>query len=173
MTAARLIAACSPVSRAAPLLAACLLVSLGGCSPPDDAGEQGPGTDPAQIQAWLASDGFADWDAESDVFPTSEFGAARTYFGARLAASKRGGETEHPLGATAVREFYAADGQTLTGYAYLTRATREDGPGAWFFFESYDLAPSGTPQVAELAAPTCAGCHQAAPDFVQTPWPLR
>ena len=154
-------------------IAAVLILVCCGCGAEDVSTDTGPGTDPAAIQAWLVGDGFAEWDAESDVFATSDFGAARSYFNADLARSKQAGQRAHPVGSTAVREFYAADGQTLRGYAYLTRVTDEAGASAWFFFETYDLSPDGSPQVAAAGAANCAGCHQAAPDFVQTPWPLR
>ncbi len=146
-----------------------------GCGDPDVDLEEwrSPGTDPAQIQAWLVNGGHRAWASETGPIPTSEFGAARTFFGPALAQSVEAGAAVHPLGATAVREFYAEDLTTLTGFAYLTRATDEPGPEGWFWFESYDLTADGDPQSAGLAAPNCVSCHVEGTDFVQTPWPLR
>ena len=152
-----------------------LLVWVVGCGDPDVDREaaQPPGTDSAQIQSWLVSGGHRGWASESGPIPTSQFGAARTFFSPALAQSVEARAAVHPVGATAVREFYAEDFTTLTGFAYITRATDEPGPEGWFWFESYDLTSDGDPQAAGFAAPTCVGCHVEGTDFVQTPWPLR
>lgn len=146
-----------------------LLAGASGCGAPEQAEDEIP----TDVQAWLAADGHGQWEAESQVFATSEFGAARVYVNGALAASLASGDARHPRGAAAVRELYAADGVTLTGFALAHRGGDEPSADGWRFYETYELTSDGTPQTDAYGAPTCVGCHIQGSDFVRTKWPLR
>jgi hypothetical protein len=78
----------------------------------------------------------------------------------------------HPVGAAAVRELYADDFATMTGYSVIVKLAEPAQADSWFCFERLHLKPEGDVHVAEPGAPGCSGCHQQGTDFVRSTLPL-
>ena len=63
-----------------------------------------------------------------------------------------------------MRELYAEDLHTLTGYSVMIKVA-DDPDGGLFWFERFLAQPEAS--VAGRNAPGCTGCHSAQQDFVQ------
>jgi hypothetical protein len=123
------------------------------------------------LHEWLLGREHATWERWSEVGVTLGQGGARVYLNDLLMESLIAERPEHPLGAAAVRELYAEDFTTLTGYSALVKANSEEGNG-WFCFEVLEPGPDVEATTAKVAAPGCQGCHRAGHDFIQSRLPL-
>lgn len=128
-----------------------------GCAPPP--------ADPEALDAWLEAECHRNWPAEAAIHPAGMApGGSRVFANPTLADSLAANHASHPIGAAAVRELYAEDLQTLTGYAVMIKVAADPADG-WFWFERFLAQPK--PSVAARSAPGCTGCHASEADFVQ------
>jgi len=129
--------------------------------------------DPVALHEWVLERGYSEWTSWSEVRPNGGIGGNRVFLNEVLVESLAGGQTQHPLGATAVREQYGEDLETLVGWAVTTRISEDDtGADAWLWFEVFSTEPDATPAVAKPGAPGCVGCHSSATDFIHSTLPL-
>lgn len=146
------------------------LVSALGCG--EVVGEPGevvspPGEDAAQIQAWLVSGAYLEWEV-FDPPPKPDMAAgARVYLSPELAESLRSGATEHPVGAAAVRELMAHDSEEPTGWAINQKIAAGVGAATWSFYEVFSTEVDAAPLVFERGASGCVGCHAEGVDYVR------
>lgn len=155
------------------LLAAC---GGGQASTPDAPVEEPTAvpTEPAALQAWLATREYTAWPAESAPHPSDgpHGGSVRTFVTPDLAASLAAG-TDHPAGAAAVKELFG-DGDTVTGWAVSVKlaADSADGDG-WYWYEVFTTDPSGVAPYQGVGLDLCTDCHAAGDDYVLIPFPLQ
>ena len=129
-----------------------------------------PPSDPRALGAWLRGGGYLNWQSQSQVHRTDEYGGARVFFNPLLVASYTAGAESHALGAAAVRELYKADLVTPKGLALMVKieATAEEDRG-WFWYEVFSFGDDAQPTVAEADAEGCIGCHSGGVDLVLRP----
>jgi hypothetical protein len=150
--------------------------SLIDCEPaPVPSGEIGDDVapaEPAAMQAWLASGGYAGYLAESAPHRSSgAHSTVRTFVNRRLAESLAECASPHPVGATSVKELY--DGEELRGWAVMVKTGDPLGASHWYWYEVFDLGPDAAPAVAGQGHGTCRGCHDGGLDAFRSPWPLQ
>ncbi|MGB1277950.1 MAG: hypothetical protein ACPG77_19545, partial [Nannocystaceae bacterium] len=125
------------------------------------------------LHGWVLDGQYSEWMSWSEVLPNGGIGGNRVFLNDVLAESLADGQTHHPLGATAVREQYGEDLETLVGWAVATRISADDTSAeAWLWFEVFSTDPDAEPAVAKPAAPGCVGCHGNATDFIHSTLPL-
>lgn len=144
--------------------------------PPGSAldGEQVP-TTTEDLFAYLTSGEYKRFAHESAVHSSAgpHGGAVLSYVNALLDGSLRSVATAHPAGAASVKELYASDRVTLTGWAVSVKTSpqSDDGQG-WYwreFFSTTDAAQS----IGGQGSTACVGCHAAGNDYVRIPYPLQ
>lgn len=132
--------------------------------------ENAPTDDECSLAAWLEDERYAQWPAESQVHASAgpHFGDVRTFINTPLNDSLQAQAAAHPVGATAVKELYG-DGDTVQGWAVMSKLTEEGEGGAWYWFELYqdELKADGT------GVGVCVNCHESGSDFVLTGFPLQ
>jgi hypothetical protein len=157
------------------LLAIALVgVACAGTAETIPAGGDGapPPTEPAALDQWFASGEHRQWERWSQVGPTLGSGGARVFLSASLAESLLTQSHRHPAGAAAVRELYADDFATLTGYAILVKIAEPGEADSWYCFERLNMNPEAEAHVTEPGAAGCSGCHRQGKDFVHSTLPL-
>lgn len=133
---------------------------------------------PAALQTWLATRQYEGFAHEAAV-KSSEgpHGKVRVFVNPLLAESLAAGASSHPLGAAAIKELYAQDGTTLSGWAVEVKVAASSDSGGrgkgWYWYEAFGTSASATPEVSALGAAGCTGCHAEGRDYVTTTWPLR
>jgi hypothetical protein len=149
-------------------LGAALLCALLACDEaPDDALAVPDDSDLPAIQAWLHSGAYLEWERHDPVPGPGMSGGSRVYLSPELAESLRAGNSNHPVGAVAVREIVDAnDSTTMLGWAMNHKLEAGPGGDVWFFYEVFSTEPDAAPLVAERGAPGCVGCHADGQDFV-------
>lgn len=128
----------------------------------------------ASLNAWLREKKYASFRGESAVHSSSgPHGKVRTFVNESLAASLDAASASHPRGAAAIKELYASDGVTLTGWAVEVKVEAESNAGkGWYWYEVFDTAPGATPVADGTGLPGCTGCHgSGARDYFKSPWP--
>lgn len=133
-----------------------------------------PPDDPVELHQWLLHDGYAEWEAESEVHPADNAGGVRVFLNPVLSDSLADHNQVHPAGAAAVRELYEPDLATLRGWSALVKveASADVRPDAWMWLEVFETDANAAPLVAALGASGCTGCHGQGVDFVQSTLPL-
>jgi len=133
--------------------------------------DTGSGSDrPAEVEAVLTAiedESYTQWEAEPEPHPpigNSPHGEVRTFFNAALAESMGAGNTEHPVGAAAVKESWA-DGE-IAGHFVEVKVAEGTGEETWYWWS--DLAG-----VDDVGVQGCLGCHSAGVDYVTTPYPFE
>ena len=125
----------------------------------------------AELQAWLATGGYADFLPESAAHPSvGPHGRVRTFVNRQLATSLTSCSESHPLGSAAVKELFTEAG--LRGWAVMIKTEAGPGANAWYWYEVFSTATDATPAVSGQSAGTCTGCHDGGLDAVRTRWPL-
>src|SRR5439155_1403147 len=77
-------------------------------------------------------------------------GGIRIFYEPLLLDSLRAHKAEHPAGAAAVVELYAADHATRIGWAVSVKvAAQSDGGFGWFWMEALDHGPNVPPQFVD------------------------
>ena len=135
-----------------------------------------PAGDPAAVNAWLQKKEYQAWTKESaarDFTPGAggHSGTVRAYLNPKLDASMKAGDAEHPVGSSAVKEFFQGD--TLRGWAmYVKTQEMSEGGKGWYWYEVFETKP-GASSVGGQGSSTCTGCHSSGKDFVRVPYPLK
>ena len=106
--------------------------------------------------------------------PHSKFGLpVRVFLDPTLDASLRAGNTEHPAGASAVKEMFNATG-VLEGWAVMVKTGAESNDGnGWFWYETTDVADRSNIVAAGNGVTLCYSCHAGGDDFVLTAYPFQ
>jgi hypothetical protein len=135
--------------------------------PPPSDPVSAPGEDAVEIQAWLVSGAYLEWEVFDPPPKEGMAAGARVYLSPALSESLRSGATEHPVGAAAVRELIAEGGDEPTGWALNQKVEPGLGPQTWSFYEVFSTEPDAAPLVFERGASGCVGCHAEGVDFVR------
>ncbi len=90
-----------------------------------------------------------------------------------LDASLKAGSSEHPVGASVVKEMFTEDG-VLQGWAVMVKTSAEsDGGKGWFWMEVTSTTDPSEPVAVGNGVPLCTSCHSIGNDYVLTDYPLR
>ncbi|MCR9163876.1 MAG: hypothetical protein ACE37F_22505 [Nannocystaceae bacterium] len=120
------------------------------------------------VLAAIEDESYQEWEAEPEPHPpvgnSPHPGEVRTFFNAALATSMGAGNTEHPVGAAAVKESWM-DGE-LAGWFVEVKVAEGEGGDTWWWWS--DLA-----DVDATGVGGCTGCHAAGIDFVTTAYPFE
>ncbi len=143
-----------------------------GC--PSNDSSTGAGAErPAEVEAVLAAiedESYTSWEAEPMVHPpgggSPHPNNLRTFFNPALATSMGMSNTEHPVGAAAIKESW--DGDELVGWFIEVKIAEGAGPQTWYWWS--DLAGVDTVGAAGVG---CSDCHAAGVDFVTTEYPFE
>lgn len=149
-----------------------VLTACAGAVGQEPSMSEAPPAESETLDEWLQAGGHLGWQSWSEVGPTLGSGGARVYLSASLVNSLDRAEPTHPPGAAAVRELYADDFTTLTGYSALIKVDTVGDAESWFCFERLSLEADAEVHVAERGSPGCAGCHGQGHDFVRSTLPL-
>ena len=144
-----------------------------GCAPAAGDAQSPPQGTPAAIDAWLAAGSYkaAGWKCE----PASHDGRGSSPHGKNLVCNNTKvtatvAGAKYPFGAASVKELFAADGTTITGYA--TGLKLKDGAsdgGKWYWYEKFNGAVVFNGKGKMDNSDTCSSCHvKATGDFVFT-----
>lgn len=144
--------------------------------------EPPPGVDPdrvpassAELFAWLQAGRYRAFAAESAVHTSAgpHGGSVRTYVNAVLEASLGSGNATHPAGSAAVKELFAPDRSTLTGWAVEVKLQDDsDGGRGWYWYEVFSTTDGSRP-IEGVGSAACTGCHAQGRDYVRIPFPLQ
>ena len=131
-------------------------------------------TSSAELFAWLQAGRYRGFAAESGVHGSAgPHGGVRTYVNGVLAASLAAGNAAHPSGAAAVKELYAPDRTTLTGWAVEVKVQADSAGGqGWYWYEVFSTTDGSRP-IEGLGNAICTGCHAQGTDYVRIPFPLQ
>jgi hypothetical protein len=132
-------------------------------------------TSSAELFAWLQAGRYRGFAAESGVHPSAgpHGGSVRTFVNEALAASLAAGNASHPAGAAAVKELYASDRSTLTGWAVEVKLDDDSAGGAgWYWYEVFSTTDGSRP-IEGAGNSACTGCHAQGRDYVRIPFPLQ
>jgi hypothetical protein len=135
------------------------------------AGNQTPPTGEDALIAWLQAGSYLTWPAESGPHASAgpHFGTVRAFVNDALFSSLSANDTQHPVGAAAVKELYGRTGSTVRGWAVMLKVQddSDDGRG-WYWYETFNGSGGGG-----VGDPVCTGCHSVGRDFVRIPFPLQ
>jgi len=143
----------------------------------DDEGQPFSGDDPAvppaeadELRDWASRRGYLDWPAETTIHDSAgpHFGGVRVWIDPTLSASLDAGNTQHPVGSTAVKELYGDDDRR-DGVSIMLKTKEGTGPEQWYWYERYEGETYADGQADGL----CTGCHEAGIDGFRTEFPLR
>lgn len=129
----------------------------------------------SELFAWLQAGRYRTFSAESAVHPSAgpHGGAVRTFVNGALERSLAAGGAAHPPGSAAVKELYAADRSTLTGWAVEVKLQDDsDGGRGWYWYEVFSTTDGSRP-IEGVGNSVCTGCHAQGADFVRIPFPLQ
>jgi hypothetical protein len=136
-------------------------------------------TDNGKLFKYLQDGSYKQFAAkESGNHPTfgphTKFGLpVRVFLDPKLDASLQAGNSQHPLGSSAVKEMYDATGK-LEGWAVMVKSHDDSQGGAgWFWYEITSTTNGSTPVASGNGVPLCSGCHFPGKDFVLTGYPLK
>lgn len=153
--------------------AAAACPSDGTSCPDGDSGTTASQVRPPEAEAVIAAieaGSYADWEAEPMVHPPGEGSPhpndVRTFFNPELATSMGANNTEHPVGAAAVKESW--DGDELIGWFIEVKIAEGTGPETWYWWS--DIADVDTVGAVGVG---CSDCHAAGVDYVTTSYPFQ
>lgn len=140
---------------------------------PEDATQVPPTTGKVAMREWLAAGHYKQWVCEADAHDAtigvSPHGKQRICSNDALAAH---GDGEYPVGASAVKELYDAEGASIIGYAVYRHVKAGTDGGSWYWYEEVPAdhpAPHDKDGIvadglgdAGPAMSVCVSCHQAA-----------
>ena len=138
-------------------------------------------TNKDDLFAFLKAGKYKSWTHESKMRETDAPHGTYViaYLNSILDASLKAGNTDHPVGAAAVKEMYDENRQPM-GYAVSVKAKADsDGGRGWYWYETMsatnpDAIPvRGTRTGEGFGAGICIGCHgRFGVDYVTIPYPL-
>ncbi|MBI4956831.1 MAG: hypothetical protein HY908_32740 [Myxococcales bacterium] len=122
------------------------------------------------LTAYLAEGHYTGFVHQRSPHPSAgPHGLMRVFFSDSLATSLAAGWPEHPAGAAAVVELFAADGATLIGWDVSVKIASDSEAGlGWYWYEL--IGPSG---VAGEGPNYCSACHAGGLDFVYASLPFE
>lgn len=132
-------------------------------------------TSSAELFAWLQAGRYLGFTAESGVHPSAgpHGGSVRSFVDDVLEDSLARGGASHPAGAAAVKELYASDRTTLTGWAVEVKLQDDSAAGAgWYWYEVFSTTDGSRP-IQGAGNPACTTCHAQGRDYVRIPFPLQ
>lgn len=133
--------------------------------------DQQPPVEADALATWLEEGRYLAWAAESAPHAGGgpHFGRVRTFVNDALFDSLSAAPAQHAAGAAAVKELYGASGETVRGWAVMTKlqADSDDGQG-WYWYEAF-----GTFAAGGIGLSICTGCHAEGRDYVRIPFPLQ
>lgn len=100
-------------------------------------------------------------------------GAVLSYVNALLDESLRSGATAHPAGSASVKELYASDRVTLTGWAVSVKTSPESAAGQGWYWREFFSTTDSAQSIGGQGSAACVGCHAAGLDYVRIPYPLQ
>jgi len=163
------------------LLALVIMVPALACSTdesndPEVDGGAVEGLVPANSAAlfdYLTAGEYLEYEAESEVHVSAgpHGSGVRTFLTPDLAASLAAGASEHPVGAAAIKELYAADHTTVTGWAAMVKIAEGTAGSSWYFYEVFSTTNGSNP-IEGNGRSLCTGCHSSGADFVRVGYPL-
>jgi len=143
--------------------------------PPSSGGSDLVPTSSAELFAYLQRGAYRGFAHESGVHASAgpHGGSVLTFVNGALERSLAAGNAAHPAGAAAVKEFYAADRTTLTGWAVEVKVQADSAGGdGWYWYEVFSTSDGERP-IEGLGNPVCTGCHALGSDYVRTTFPLQ
>jgi hypothetical protein len=127
----------------------------------------------AELTPFLEGNEYSGFTAESAVHAStgsSPHGMVRVYINDTLEQSLADGNTSHPVGSSAIKELYDADGVTRLGWAVSVKTAEDSGDGmGWYWYRN--LSDDVTADANGDAA--CTGCHQPGVDYFTSVYPLQ
>ena len=97
----------------------------------------------------------------------------RVFLDPVLDASLAAGNESHPVGSSAVKEMYDANGK-LQGWAVMVKTSDDSANGkGWYWYEVTSTTDGSKPVASGNGVPLCYGCHSTGRDFVLTGYPLK
>jgi hypothetical protein len=120
---------------------------------------------------WLEAESYSAWTAESAIHDSTgpHFGNVRTFINTALHESLEAGNTEHPMGAAAVKELYGMNGANIRGWSVMVKTEAGSGGARWWWYERYGQ----TTYAASQGDDGCVPCHEAGTDHFLSPYPLQ
>ena len=100
-------------------------------------------------------------------------GAVLSYVNALLEESLRSGGTAHPAGSASVKELYANDRVTLTGWAVSVKTSSQSDAGRGWYWREFFSTTDAAQSIGGQGSTACVGCHAAGNDYVRIPYPLQ
>ena len=120
--------------------------------------------DSDDLFTFLQDDAYDGYLAEPEIHRSEgPHGDVLTYINQRLAQSLSDRNEIHPVGSSAVKEFY--NGTELSGWAVEVKVAEEGGGDAWYWYENFS-ADTNNPVADGTGERSCVGCHSQRPDFV-------
>ena len=90
----------------------------------------------------------------------------RVFFNDTLATSMKSDSSDHPQGATAIKEMFTDDGK-LMGWAVEVKTQKKSANGAgWFWYEVTSTSDGSKPVAIGNGVKGCASCHASGDDYV-------
>ena len=132
-------------------------------------------TSSSALFAYLRDGGYRGFARESAVHPSAgpHGGRVLTFVNDVLEQSLATGNASHPAGAAAIKELYAADGTTLTGWAVEVKTQADSAGGqGWYWYEVFSTTDGSRP-IEGQGNPVCTSCHALGRDYVRIPFPLQ
>lgn len=142
--------------------------------PPEGTPVDSVPTDDADLFEYLRAGRYRGFAAESGVHPSAgpHGRGVRSFVNGILERSLESGAATHPAGAAAIKELYAADGTTLTGWAVEVKTQADSAGGqGWYWYEVFSTTDGSQP-ISGQGRPVCTGCHALGRDYVRIPFPL-
>jgi hypothetical protein len=125
-----------------------------------------------KLLAYLASGSYASLPHDATLRAPQGphgVGGVRIFYEPLLLDSLHAHDGEHPEGAAAVMELFAADRMTRIGWAASVKVDAlSDGGFGWFWMEALDRGPSNAPQFVDGGdgLGQCIKCHAGGDDYV-------
>ena len=167
-------------SSIARILSVCILLSFTIVSVAEsETSESVAPTDDDKLHEWLISGEYKIFTAsESETHPSAgphtKYGLpVRVFLNSMLDESMSAEDSNHPVGATAVKEMYSTDNK-LEGWAVMVKTqTETDGGKGWYWYEATSIEPGTKAFASGNGVPLCVSCHGGGKDFVVTKYPLK
>lgn len=126
--------------------------------------------------AFLQAGSYSGWAKESQAHISTGPHAplVLTHVSPKLEASLTAGNTQHPAGSAAVKEFFQSD-MTPSGWAVWVKTAADSADGAaLYWYENFSNTDNSSPAANAKGIPLCVNCHKTvSTDFFRSPWPLQ
>ena len=125
----------------------------------------------AKLIEWLdAGDWRATYASEPAVHPSDgpHGGNVRTWYSPVLVDDLASGRPRFRRGAAMVKELFAADATTISGWAVMvkTRRSRSSPARAWYYYETFNR--TGRTAIEGRGLGLCSSCHSSGLDYLRS-----